>query len=341
MLSLNQGKDEVQSIVLHIPEVDIPGVASPPEIQQIKAPVNKSWAHFVAGGYALQILYGFASDAKIDICLLLRIGGMTAALATAPLDLVKTRLQSDLYNSQKLASSTSLLHDPHLSKSLLRSGIDNLKGTIQQLSIIRRSEGTRALFKGLGPTLAGIVPASAIKFYAYGNSKTIISKGLNDGKEAAWVHLLAAAVAGVAVGTATNPIWLVKTRLQLDKSKAQGVGGLSARRYKNSLDCALQVVQQEGVRGLYRGLSASYLGVAESALQWVLYEQMKMNLARQEERIRGLRGGMTTWEETTHWGMKIGAAGTAKLFAAAVMYPHEVCSPACDIPYADMVDPRW
>ena len=110
---------------------------------------------------------------------------------------------------------------------------------------------------------------------------------MNEGQEAAWVHVLAAAAAGLVVSTATNPIWLIKTRLQLDKTRAEEAGVMAAKRYKKSLDCTLQVIRQEGIRGLYRGLSASYLGVTESTLQWILYSQMKMRLARQRERERG------------------------------------------------------
>ena len=32
-------------------------------------------------------------------------------------------------------------------------------------------------------------------------------------------------------------------------------------KYKNSFDCVRKVVQEEGVRALYKGLSASYLGI--------------------------------------------------------------------------------
>ncbi len=34
----------------------------------------------------------------------------------------------------------------------------------------------------------------------------------------------------------------------------------------------LDIVKKEGVVGLYRGMSASYLGVTEGVIQWVLYE---------------------------------------------------------------------
>jgi len=32
------------------------------------------------------------------------------------------------------------------------------------------------------------------------------------------------------------------------------------------------ILRKEGLPGLYRGLSASYLGVSEGVIQWVLYE---------------------------------------------------------------------
>lgn len=49
--------------------------------------------------------------------------------------------------------------------------------------------------------------------------------------------------------------------------------------YKNSLDCALKILQQEGAKGLYKGMSASYLGVAEGTIQWVIYENLKKRWA--------------------------------------------------------------
>lgn len=64
------------------------------------------------------------------------------------------------------------------------------------ISEISTKEGTRALFKGLGPTLVGVVPARSINFYTYGNGKVILADKFNDGKQNAAVHLVAAAFAG-------------------------------------------------------------------------------------------------------------------------------------------------
>src|SRR5690606_16827943 len=119
-----------------------------------------------------------------------------------------------------------------------------------------RTEGGRALFKGLGPNLIGVVPARSINFYVYGNGKRLMAQYWNRGEEAAWVHLAAGVAAGVATSTATNPIWMVKTRLQLDKNVAARSGGAKARQYRNSVDCVRQILRDEGVRGLYKGMSA-------------------------------------------------------------------------------------
>ena len=249
---------------------------------------------------------------------------MTSAVLTSPLDVLKTRLQSDFYQSQISASRRARGIPPPAALSLSRSALLHFSETFQILFSIHRVEGWRALFKGLGPNLTGVVPARAINFYAYGNGKRIISQHFNGGNEAAWVHLCAAATAGVVTGTATNPIWLVKTRLQLDKSHAEKTGSMSNRQYKNSLDCVMQTVRKEGIKGLYRGLSASYLGVSESTLQWVLYEQMKLYLKSRESRLLASGRERTWWDQTVAWGGKVGAAGSAKLFAAIVTYPHEV-----------------
>lgn len=40
----------------------------------------------------------------------------------------------------------------------------------------------------------------------------------------------------------------------------------------NAISTAAGIIKHEGFRGLYRGLSASYLGVSEGVIQWVLYE---------------------------------------------------------------------
>ncbi|KAI3399522.1 hypothetical protein diail_6544 [Diaporthe ilicicola] len=276
-----------------IPEARPIGSAQP-----VKAlPFAKSWHHMVAGA----------------------VGGMTAAALTAPLDVLKTRLQSDFYQAQLRAARQA-----HANMNPMRAGMYHLSETLQILSSVPKQEGWRALFKGLGPNLVGVIPARSINFYVYGNGKRLISEYFNHGQEAAWVHLGAAVAAGVATGTATNPIWMIKTRLQLDKNVAEESGGAAKRQYKNSLDCIRQVFRTEGPRGFFKGLSASYLGVTESTLQWVLYERLKKSLRHREERLVASGREWNWWDHFVDYTGKAGAAGGAKLFAAVLSYPHEV-----------------
>jgi solute carrier family 25 protein 33/36 len=86
----------------------------------------------------------------------------------------------------------------------------------------------------------------------------------------------------------------------------------------------MQTIRKEGVPGLYRGLTASYLGVTESTLQWMLYEQMKLALARREDRVAASGRAPTVWDQTVAWSGKVSAAGAAKFIAAIITYPHEV-----------------
>ncbi|RKF64432.1 putative mitochondrial carrier [Erysiphe neolycopersici] len=265
-------------------------------------PIAKSWTHFLAGG----------------------LGGMAAATLTAPLDVLKTRLQSDFFQEQLTHSRLSKGVLPQTFVSPFRSGIQHFKETFQILGSVYRVEGWRALFKGLGPNLVGVVPARSINFFVVGNGKRIIADFGNGGKESPWVVLCAAAVAGIVTSTVTNPIWLVKTRLQLDKNFVDKNGGKALRKYKNSWDCIKKVVHNEGIRGLYRGMSASYLGITESTLQWVLYEQMKASIAKRAELIKQNGRPQNSWDRILEWTGSVGAAGGAKLIAALITYPHEV-----------------
>ena len=190
-------------------------------------------------------------------------------------------------------------------------------------SDIYRDESPRALFKGLGPTLVGVIPARSINFYTYGNGKQIIANHFNHGQENSYVHLVAAAIAGIVTGTATNPIWVVKTRLQLTASERRQPSSLAStnpsataepsRVVGGSFKMIKQIFREDGFRGFYKGLSASYLGVTEGTIQWVLYERLK----RLSTGTEG-RGGPGEWI-----GM-LGSAGTAKCVASLITYPHEV-----------------
>ncbi|KAI1172939.1 mitochondrial carrier domain-containing protein [Nemania sp. FL0916] len=262
---------------------------------RVKPNTTRSWVHLLAGASA----------------------GTATAIVTSPLDVLRTRLQSDFY------------HQPHnrshgsgtVFSRLLQSSLYHVRDTASTMYSIYRTEHWRGFFRGIGPSLAGVVPATAVKFYVYGSCKQAGAAILGLEEDAALVHAQAAIAAGIATATATNPIWLVKTRMQLQTSRI-GSHSPTTRQYKNSLDCARQILQHEGIRGLYKGLSASYLGTVETMLHLVLYEQLKGIYSR--ELGRSNNSSSPRWKELQHWISTSGAAGSAKLAAVLVTYPHEV-----------------
>ncbi len=62
----------------------------------------------------------------------------------------------------------------------------------------------------------------------------------------------------------TNPIWLIKTRMQL-QSKAAVAAGVPV--YKGLWDALLQIGRAEGVRGYYKGLGPSLVLVGRASWQ--------------------------------------------------------------------------
>ncbi|KAF2763336.1 mitochondrial carrier [Pseudovirgaria hyperparasitica] len=257
------------------------------------------WAHLVAGAS----------------------GGVATAIVTSPFDVLRTRLQSaSFYHLPVPVEQNSLTTAPSSYTRVFRSTLNHVRELRHITRSIHANEGWLGFFRGLGPSLAGVVPATAVKFYVYGNFKTLGCHCFGFAEDAAINHAQAAVGAGIATASATNPIWLIKTRLQLDKSHGKAESGV--RRYKNSIDCVQQVIRQEGIRGLYKGLSASYLGSIETALHLVLYEKLKVQIRRFLDNDHAAYGA--NWHEFTSWASTSGAAGSAKLVVTLITYPHEV-----------------
>jgi len=94
--------------------------------------------------------------------------------------------------------------------------------------------------------------------------------------------------------------------------------------YTGSWDCAKCIVRYEGISGLYRGLTLSYLGVSEFVLQWVLYERMKLALGMSRETGGAIDIVHNGPKSSSEWVGTLGAAALSKLIAATVAYPDEV-----------------
>jgi len=189
--------------------------------------------------------------------------GLTTALTLHPLDVIKTRMQV---------------------QDGAAAAVPVYRGTIHAVTNIIQQEGWRALYSGLTPALIGSGMAWGIYFFSYNKAKDRYKKSTGRTNLPPPLHLAAAAEAGTIVCLATNPVWVVKTRLQLQykdiicavatpvsKTGALPCGSL----YKGFTDCFIQIAKTEGLRGLYKGLLPSLLLVSHGAIQFAVYEELK------------------------------------------------------------------
>lgn len=196
------------------------------------------------------------------------------------------------------------------------------KGPFSVARNIAHAEGFRGFFRGLLPTLVGILPARATYFWAYATTKSNLASRFG---ESPIVHMLSAAAAGISSNTLTNPIWLMKSRVQLQAGASSG----NPMVYRGYRDAMMRIFREEGIGGFFKGLTASYWGVTEGALHFVVYERLKARLVADNRRriARGdyLRGkGPAPDPERLTSIQYLTAAAVSKLIASAATYPHEV-----------------
>ncbi|KAK7377536.1 hypothetical protein VNO80_02962 [Phaseolus coccineus] len=172
------------------------------------------------------------------------IAGAIAQTAIYPMDLVKTRLQTYACESRGIPSLGTLSKDIWL------------------------QEGPRAFYRGLIPSLLGIIPYAGIDLAAYETLKDMSKLYiLHDGEPGALVQLGCGTVSGALGATCVYPLQVVRTRMQAQRS------------YKGMADVFRKTLENEGFRGFYKGIFPNLLKVVPSAsITYMVYESMKKSL---------------------------------------------------------------
>ncbi|XP_037603516.1 tricarboxylate transport protein A, mitochondrial isoform X2 [Sebastes umbrosus] len=139
------------------------------------------------------------------------------------------------------------------------------RGFFHGVSEIIREQGVRGTYQGLTATVLKQGTNQAIRFYVM-NALRNWYKGDDPRRD---MHPIVTAMFGATAGAASvfgnTPLDVVKTRMQ----------GLEAYRYKNTVDCAFQILKHEGPQAFYKG-TVPRLGrvCLDVAIVFVIYEEV-------------------------------------------------------------------
>ncbi|KAJ6404150.1 hypothetical protein OIU84_012356 [Salix udensis] len=208
--------------------------------------------------------------------------GVIAATFVCPLDVIKTRFQ--VHGLPKL----------DVAANSFRGSL--IVGSLEQ---IFQREGLRGMYRGLAPTVYFTIYEQLKSFLCSNDEGHHLSIGAN---------VIAASGAGATTAIFTNPLWVVKTRLQ-----TQGMRG-GAVPYRSTLSALRRIAHEEGIRGLYSGLVPALAGISHVAIQFPTYEKIKMYLATRDN---------TTMDKLGARDVAV-ASSVSKIFASTLTYPHEV-----------------
>ncbi|KAF6097065.1 solute carrier family 25 member 19 [Phyllostomus discolor] len=129
-----------------------------------------------------------------------------------------------------------------------------------------KAEGPLGFYKGLNPTLIAVFPYAGFQFAFYNSLKRLYewATPAEGAKSENLKNLLCGSGAGVISKTLTYPLDLFKKRLQVGGFEQARAAFGQVRSYRGLLDCARQVLREEGVPGFFKGLSPSLLKAALS-----------------------------------------------------------------------------
>ncbi|XP_067941031.1 mitochondrial adenyl nucleotide antiporter SLC25A24-like [Watersipora subatra] len=132
-----------------------------------------------------------------------------------------------------------------------------------------RTEGVSVFYRGYIPNLIGIIPYAGIDLMIYETLKTYyLSKHPEKSEPDVKALLICGTTSSTCGQLASYPLALIRTRMQAKPDKHQ-----------NMFAVGKSILQDDGVRGLYRGLLPNFLKVAPAvSISYVVYEHVRKRL---------------------------------------------------------------
>jgi len=178
-------------------------------------------------------------------------GGLAGALANTicyPFDFARTRLASDL-----------------------KKGGGQFKGIWDCIWTTIKNQGITGLYTGWTVTVMGAFVYRAGQLGLFKQIQDMNPYQADKGTLGAISSFLAVTTARTVIMPFNYPFDTVRRRVMLESEKP-----LSARVYKGSIDCFFQVLNKEGLKGMYKGMVPELFRGVGGSLVIVAYDRIKI-----------------------------------------------------------------
>ncbi|KAL5220739.1 hypothetical protein ABZP36_025452 [Zizania latifolia] len=215
--------------------------------EQYRCWILNNFAPSVGTGPVVDLLAGSAA-------------GGTAVLCTYPLDLARTKLA---YQVSNVGQPGNVLGNP--GRQPVYNGIKDVFTTVY------KEGGARSLYRGVGPTLIGILPYAGLKFYIYEDLKSRVPE---DYKRSVALKFSCGALAGLFGQTLTYPLDVVRRQMQVQSKQPHNAN--DTFRIQGTFQGLVLIIRCQGWIQLFAGLSLNYVKVVPSvAIGFTTYDMMK------------------------------------------------------------------
>lgn len=221
-----------------------------------------------------------------------------------------------------------------------RAAVDRSKNPGESLmnavTKVIASEGVLGLYDGLGSSLLGIGVSNFVYYFFFEATRDFIiaSKRVAHSTSAALGTLTTSESigAGLLAGTATalisNPIWVVNTRqtvraTQRDPDERAADGKPTTKKVVQRLSFLAtlrKIVEQDGVKALWKGIGPALVLVINPVLQYTVFEQLKAWVLRSRAATRPATSTKPLLRDIDFFWL----GALSKLVATAVTYPQIV-----------------
>jgi solute carrier family 25, member 39/40 len=224
-----------------------------------------------------------ASQQQVQICicekprkdsLQLQVTASVAAsivsvLATNPLDVIKTRIQTEISNKTVVRFKNKSTQSANLNP------IGHRSNPLHVFKAIIKDEGLRGLWRGANSGIAHALPSISIYLTCYEQMKSWLDEKTNI--STGFIPSVAGGISRFYAVVLTCPLEVVRTRLmastkaQVELSDSRHIS--SHRRYTTTFSVLRELAVEGGVRSLWKGMTPMlWRDVPFSTIYWSLAE---------------------------------------------------------------------